>query len=188
MTSTPLHFNNLKEAFTALTLSCCPLLLLTLLFSFASVSIKFSYALVKHRRLGKDMVYFILQPIVDQWGKPEQKRRGWNESRSHGGTLLIHFLLVPCSVYFLTAPKTTIPAVVLPTMTWALLHQSSVKKAHHRPIWCGVLSQLRFCLVHTSPYFIAQLFTQATSLIYLVDFLREPALSLVYSLYCSLCF
>lgn len=47
-----------------------------------------------------------------------KKRGGRSLGRGHRGALLTGLLLVACSVFFLIAPRTMSPEVVLPTMGW----------------------------------------------------------------------
>jgi hypothetical protein len=76
--------------------------------------------------------------------------RGRNWSRGRRETLLTGLFIVICSVCLLIAPGTTSPGVTLPTALWALPHQPSIKKSHHRlahwPVWWGAFSQLTFLL------------------------------------------
>lgn len=45
--------------------------------------------------------------------------------------LLIGLLLMPTQPAFLNIPELPVHKMALPTVSWALLHQPSIKKAHH---------------------------------------------------------
>jgi hypothetical protein len=49
--------------------------------------------------------------------------QGWNRSRGHGGILFTGLLSMTC---FHIQPRTTCPEMALPTMGWALPHQSLI--------------------------------------------------------------
>lgn len=51
--------------------------------------------------------------------------------RVHGGVLLNALLSMACLACFLTMPRTS-TEVAPPTVTWALIHQPSIKKLHCR--------------------------------------------------------
>lgn len=74
--------------------------------------------------------------------RPSLKESGGrNWYRGHGVVLFTSFVLVACSDCFLYSTHDN-PGVALPIVSWALLHQSSIKKVHHRvahrPIWWGI--------------------------------------------------
>lgn len=61
-----------------------------------------------------------------------QKPGGRNWSKDHGVMLLIGLLLVACSVGLFMQSRTTCLGLAPPTVTWALPHQSLVRKMSRR--------------------------------------------------------
>lgn len=64
------------------------------------------------------------------------------------GDLLADIFPVACSIFFLSSLRTTFPEVALPTVSWAPIPQSLIKKMHYR-IACltETFSQLRVLLL-----------------------------------------
>ena len=65
--------------------------------------------------------------------------------RDHGRVLLTALFPMTCSAHLYIAPRITLPVMKVPTMTWALIHRSSMKKkvVHrlaYRPIWWSIFS------------------------------------------------
>lgn len=73
---------------------------------------------------------------------------------------MVRCLYLACSAFFLIAPRTTIPWVTLPTVSWTLPGKLSTKKIHLQDNLVCEFSQLRF---HFSKSLSCLKLTQNTS-------------------------
>lgn len=92
---------------------------------------------------------------------------GRNQRRCHGGVLLIELLTMAYSVTFLQYSGKISPGIVLPTMDWALPHQSLIFKIIYISAYSLILCKwflnkgsvlphhFRLCQVDINLYFMA---------------------------------
>lgn len=77
-------------------------------------------------------VSFGMQITLHHWGKSDQEPGGQNWSQDRGGMLFTGLPPGSHSATLLTLPRTTWAGTALPTETWVLWHQLTIKKMPHR--------------------------------------------------------
>lgn len=88
-----------------------------------------------HKQLRKERIYLTVWSPLSKKGKARslgQKPGGRNWSRSYRKGKLTGLFFRASSTFHLLIPRSISPGVALLQVSWALLHQSSIKKMKHK--------------------------------------------------------